>query len=281
MIREGVAQLTITILDGPLGTELLARGVETPLPWWSARALTTAPKTVAQIHREYGAAGAHIHTANSFRTKSRVFPADWVSLTKLAVALAREGASGSQKVAGSISPLEDCYEPALSPADPRPEHRAMAQCLAEAGVDLMLVETFPHIGEALIACEEAVATGLETWVSFTAGPDADLLTPAEVGDGARQAAALGAKAVLVKCVPALRTLEFLEPLATAGIAFGAFANAGSVDDAMGWKPDALAASRYADLAQEWVDAGATILGSCCGTGVEHVRELARRFAPSA
>src|SRR6185436_12595780 len=105
-----------------------------------------------------------------------------------AVAIARAAVPAGHRVAGSLAPLEDCYRPDLSPADPRPEHRELARALADAGVDLLLCETFPHAGEALVACEEAVATGLETWVSFTAGPDGSLLSPAEVEAAAREAA---------------------------------------------------------------------------------------------
>jgi S-methylmethionine-dependent homocysteine/selenocysteine methylase len=174
--------------------------------------------------------------------------------------------------------LEDCYRPDLSPPDPRPEHRELARCLADAGVDLLLCETFPHIGEGLIAVEEAVETGLPTWASFTAGPNGDLLTPDELTHAARGAVQRGATAVLVNCVPASSTLRWLEPLAALGVPFGAYANAGHQDEQLGWHADPKdSAQRYADLAQEWVALGATLIGSCCGTNAAHTAELARRF----
>src|SRR5262245_13933060 len=191
-----------TILDGPMGTELAARGVPTPAPRWSAEAIDRAPEVMAAIHREYAAAGATVHTANTFRTKRRQIPDRWDELARRAVAIARASVPARHRVAGSIAPLEDCYRPDLSPPDPRPEHRELARALAGAGVDLLLCETFPHVGEALIAVEEAVQTGLPTWVAFTAGPDATLLTPREIEAGAREAVARGASAVLVNCTPA-------------------------------------------------------------------------------
>src|SRR6185436_19015238 len=108
-----------------------------------------------------------------------------------AVAIARAAVPAGHRVAGSLAPLEDCYRPDRSPADPRPEHREMARALAAAGVDLILCETFPHVGEALVAVEEAVATGIPTWIALTAGPGADLLSPGEVARGAREAVARG------------------------------------------------------------------------------------------
>jgi S-methylmethionine-dependent homocysteine/selenocysteine methylase len=266
----------ITLLDGPVGTELAARGVPTPAPMWSAWAIDQAPGVLLSIHRDYAAAGATVHTANTFRTKRRQVGAEWERLARRAVALAREAVPAAHRVAGSLAPLEDCYRPDLSPADPRPEHRELARLLADAGVDVILCETFPHVGEALVAVEEAVATGVETWVSFTAGPDAALLSPEDVEEAAREAARRGAARVLVNCTPASRTLAYVERLAAVGVPFGAYANAGLPSDGLGWG-DAPDVERYADLAESWVHAGATLVGGCCGTGPAHIAALARRL----
>lgn len=270
----------VTILDGAMGTLLGERGVPTPPPLWSALALRSAPDVVRAIHAEYARAGAMVHTANTFRTKRRSAPGDWSDLARLAVRLARDAAAAGQGVAGSIAPLEDCYRPDLSPGQAsRAEHRELAEVLCDAGVDLLLCETFPHCGEALVAVEEAVRTGLPTWLALTAGPDATLLSPAEVGACAREAVLRGATAVLVNCVPARATLAFVDALSGAGVAFGAYANAGAPTEGLGWSvtPSADAAERYADLASQWVAAGATLVGSCCGTGPAHTAALARRL----
>lgn len=272
--------MRFTLLDGPLGTELLARGVPTPTPLWSAAALLSAPDVVRAIHSDYAAAGATVHTANTFRTRRRTTP-DWRQLTDLAVRLARAAVPAGQRVAGSMAPLEDCYRPDLSPVAPRAEHRELAQALAAAGCDLLLCETFPHVGEALVAVEEAVATGLPAWVSFTAGPDADLLSPAQIAAGAREAIARGAVAVLVNCVPASRTLPYVLALADVagplGVAFGAYANAGRPDEGMGWRNplDQPGAPRaYARHVETWLAAGATLVGGCCGTSPAAIRAIA-------
>ena len=78
--------------------------------------------------------------------------------------------------------------------------------------------------------------------------------------------------------PATITLPYVQALATLRARVGAYANAGRVDDAMGWQPDHVpGAERYAELAAEWVAAGASVVGSCCGTGPAHTAALARRF----
>jgi S-methylmethionine-dependent homocysteine/selenocysteine methylase len=254
------------ILDGAMGTELSARGVDTSGRDWSAGALVSAPDVVAAIHREYAAAGATLHTANTFRAKRRARPRDWEELAAHAVTLARNAVPVNHRVAGSIAPLEDCYRPDLSPKDARPEHRELARVLAGAGVDIILCETFPHAGEALVAVEEAVATGKETWVALTAGPRGDLMTPKAMAEAARACADRGARAVLVNCVAASRTLAYVDALAAIhGVACGAYANA-LADEYV--TPDI-----YAGLARAWIDAGATIVGGCCGTTSAHVRAL--------
>ncbi len=217
-----------------------------------------------------------VHTANTFRTKRRTIGQPWRELTQAAVQLARRSVPESHRVAGSISPLEDCYRPDLSPVDPGDEHREMAEELVAAGCDLLLCETFPHVGEAIVAVAAAVKTGTTTWVSFTAGPNADLLSETAISQAARQAVDAGATAVLVNCTPAIDTLRFVKAIAAAklGVPIGAYANAGSVDDKIGWQssPDP-GAEKYAQLAQQWVDAGATLIGGCCGTGPAHIAAL--------
>jgi S-methylmethionine-dependent homocysteine/selenocysteine methylase len=265
----------VTILNGPLGSELNVRGVATPEPFWSAQAIEDAPEIIAAIHRDYVAAGATVHTTNTFRTKRRSVGAQWEKMARKAVEIARLSVPQGQCIAGGIAPLEDCYRPDLSPSDPREEHREVCRLLADAGVDILLCETFPHVGEALVATEEAVATGLPTWVSFTAGPDADLLTPDEVERGAREAVARGASVVLFNCTRATKSLPYVERLSRVGVPFGVYANAGPPEDGLGWTDSPDGPERYAVLAAEWVRLGAKFVGACCGLGPAHIRALQR------
>lgn len=267
----------VTILNGPMGTELILRGVDCPAPLWSARAITAAPELIAEVHRAYADAGASVHTTNTFRTKRRSAGDDWEKLARKAVEIARLSVPPDHKIAGGIAPLEDCYRPDLSPADSRAEHREVCRALADAGVDVLLCETFPHIGEALVATEEAIATGLPTWVAFTAGPEGDLLTPDAVEQGAKEAVKRGASVVMFNCTRATKTLPFVERLASLGVPFGVYANAGWDEDWVEETNDAAGPERYARLAAEWVRLGATFVGACCGFGPAHVRELARQF----
>ncbi|MCS6799835.1 MAG: homocysteine S-methyltransferase family protein [Myxococcota bacterium] len=294
MLTSGAPDVTfgpsssIVLLDGPLGTELEARGVRTTLPLWSAHGLLQAPRLVRAIHREHARAGAHVLTACTFRTQPRVAGPRWRPLLRLAVRLAREAAEPGRLVAGSMAPLADCYRPDLSPprAQARVEHGVIARALCASGVDLLLCETFPHVGEALVAAEQALETGVPVWISFTPGPDGSLLSPRAMADGARSAVSLGVAAVLVNCAPFERAHAWVSALADAvgdRVPVGCYANAGRADPEIGFVSSDRAGdvAAYAREAERWVRAGARIVGSCCGTRPAHVAALARRFAARA
>ncbi|MBK6578182.1 MAG: homocysteine S-methyltransferase family protein [Sandaracinaceae bacterium] len=85
----------------------------------------------------------------------------------------------------------------------------------------LLCETFPVALEAWVAVEACVATGVPTWVGFTAGPNGSLMTPEIMRDAARGALERGAMCVLVNCTPAVATLPYVQALATLGRAWGA------------------------------------------------------------
>jgi homocysteine S-methyltransferase len=83
--------------------------------------------------------------------------------------------------------------------------------------------------------------------------------------------------VLINCVAASRTLPFVRELAGLGVPFGAYANAGDESEGLGWNADPQhAALGYEKLARSWIDAGATLVGGCCGTGPAHIARLAAR-----
>ena len=267
----------ISLLDGPLGTELHARGVLSDLHCWSAAAIETSPETISQIHRDYVAAGATIHTANTFRTNRRASGIQWLGRTRRAVDLAIAAVPCGHRVAGSIAPVEDCYRPDLSPgAGAAQEHREMARVLANSGCGLLLCETFANPIEAITAVREAVRTEVETWLAMTAGPVAELMTAETMAETARRAVEEGATAVLVNCTPASDTLRFVDAIVAQdlGVPVGAYGNAGCVDERIGWRsPSEPGLQAYAQFARQWIDAGASIIGGCCGTGPAHIAKI--------
>jgi homocysteine S-methyltransferase len=297
------------ILDGAMGTELQRRGLNTGLPLWSARALTDSPEVVLQIHRDYLEAGADIITTNTFRTTARTFRRTGIidrseELTRRAVSLAHASRAfypdRTILVAGSLSPLEDCYRPDLVPPDSalQNEHEAQARRLADSGVDFILLETFGTVREAKVACAAAQATGKEVLLSLLCTPNDTLYSGESIEDAVSATLPLRPAGYSVNCVPA-RSIAF--PLAElkrvlkkhgystdgptpaqqgqhGGFCLAAYGNAGRPGEERSDELiEDIGAVEYARLTQEWVQLGAHIVGGCCGTTPEHIAEVSRVF----
>ena len=274
----------VHLLDGALGTELGRRGIETRGGLFSAAALLDERGRAAlrEVHRAYVEAGAEVITAATFRTNRRSLAAAGLEsrfpeLLRLAVREAREAAGRRARVAGSMAPVDDCYRPDLRPplGQASREHLEHARALAEAGCDLLLVETVAAADEGLAAVAAAAATGLPVWVAAMASPKATLLDGNDLGAFFLRAVAAGASAALINCTPPDGIDLALGAAAGAGVPFGAYAHLGEVDPAVPWgrAPD-LTPEEYAGRAMNWIERGATIVGGCCGTTPEHVRALA-------
>ncbi|MCH7598585.1 MAG: homocysteine S-methyltransferase family protein [Myxococcales bacterium] len=273
------------LLDGATGTELERRGHASVLPLWSSHALLDAPEAIAEIHADYVDSGAEIITANTFRTQSRVlekhsgFRGRARELTRLAVSLAREATNrrpGKVWVAGSAPPLEDCYRPDWVP-DAKSleiEHREHADHLADAGVDLILVETMNCIGESLAAAHAAALTQLPFWISFICGSDGRLLSGEPLDEALEAVRTTGPEVVLVNCLPPSAVAPCLAPLAASGLAFGVYANLGApYPNSPDQRREDCEPAAFAEQAGRWIAAGARVVGGCCGTTPEHIRAL--------
>jgi len=276
------------ILDGATGTELNRRGVDTGLPLWSANALMNDrdAKILQQIHEDYLRAGADIITTNTFRTHRRALApsanADRaLELTRRAVDTARAAIANVKSdlpkfVAGSVSTLEDCYRPDLVPPDAelRAEHSERIHHLVECDVDLILIETINTIREAVIMARLAIDTGVPVVVSFVCDREGRILSGETLTQAANQLLPLGISAIGVNCGP---TPNFAKPLAELEIACGkdfpliAYGNIGYVDEKVGWvNTDSENPKAYCEHAVHW---HVKIVGGCCGTTPEHIRQL--------
>jgi len=282
-LRERLADPRPLLLDGPTGTELARRGVSTDTPLWSADALVTAPGVVEQIHRDYVAAGAELVTANTFRTHARNLRSlggegTARRLTRIAVQLAIAAIEGNGWIAGSMAPLEDCYRPDLTPsqAELEREHRAMAEILADAGVDLILAETHPTIREAAGAARSAREVGLPVMVSWVCDRESRLLSGEWLSDAVAAVLPFEPLAVLVNCLPAETAREAVCQLVQAAgpIPVGVYANTGWADADGRWtQGGSEEPAVYAERASGWVDGGARLIGGCCGTTTAHIAAL--------
>jgi homocysteine S-methyltransferase len=294
--RERLRTGSPMLLDSAMGTELQRRDADTTLPLWSARALLQDPELVWTIHGDEAGSGAEILTANTFRTHARTLAKAGMGsraaeLSALAIRLAHQAATVRDAslrgreifVAGSLSPLEDCYRPDLAPdtTSMEREHAAQAGFLADAGVDVILAETHNTIREARAAAAAAKATGLPFVVSLVTDGKGRLLSGEPIAEAAPALLELSPDALGINCVPAASlSVDFAVLAASApGVPLAAYGNLGLPAEGSGWAfADSLEPDAYADEARGWIARGARIVGGCCGTTSAHTRALAGLIA---
>lgn len=290
------------ILDGGMSRELVRLGAELRQPEWSALALIETPEIVRRAHEAFVAAGAEVITTNSyalvpFHIGEARFRDEGLALARRAGTLAREAADaapgGGVRVAGGLPPVFGSYEPArFDPERVQDYLGVLVEGLAPS-VDLWLGETLSLIAEAEAVRRAAAATGKPSWISFTLEDDVAESGEARLrsGETAAEAAAwaleAGAEALLFNCsqpevmAPALR--QAAQAFARAGrrLPLGVYANAfdparrpRAANEGLSELRDELTPERYLGFAREWAEAGAVIVGGCCGIGSAHVRALA-------
>lgn len=274
------------LLDAALGTELSRRGAPAAAPLWSARAVLERPDLVRAVHRENVAAGADVLTAGTFRTQPALLGGAARAASRRAVALARDAAAARPGVlvAGSVAPVADCWRPDLVPGDGDLDrlHGRHAEALADAGVDLLLLETFGTAREWRAAARAAGETGLPVVACATTRADGALLSGEPLAHAARALLGLPRAPVAlgVNCVPSRRLGAGLALLAAAAprLPLAAYGNTGlPVDEASGTFEEPISPEEYAEGALAWVALGARLVGGCCGTGAAHVAALAGRL----
>ena len=280
------------LLDGATGTELLCRGVSTELPLWSAHALVDPHglEVTQAIHADYARAGAEILVTNTFRTNYRTLERAgqsvlWRELNRRAVEAARSGAQaagqGTVLVAGGLAPLEDCYRPDLAPDEETcyREHRRQVELLARLGVDLICAETFGSLREARGVLRAVRDTDVDLLLGLCPKPPGDLLSGEPLAAVVPELIDLGADSlagillncatpeVMQSCYPALIELAGTTP-------HGLYPHVGEPDDTVGWRLPAEAQPRqFAESLLPWLDAGASLVGGCCGTRPAHIEAL--------
>ena len=287
-----------TLLDGGMGRELKRSGAPFRQPEWSALALIEAPDKVRQVHESFVAAGAEVITTNSyalvpFHIGAERFAAEAEELASRAGSLARLAAQSATnvRVAGSLPPLFGSYRPDLF--DPEAASALLAPLVTGLAphVDLWLAETLSACAEAEVVIAGLKGQDRPLWLSFTLedeAPDAAMNPRLRSGEPVAKAAQLalagGAQALLFNCSQPEVMESALHAAAQAGagtLTLGIYANAfppqpkdAKANDTLhDLRPD-LDPAGYLDWVRRWLDAGAGIVGGCCGIGPEHIAAIA-------
>jgi S-methylmethionine-dependent homocysteine/selenocysteine methylase len=295
-LRTRLHRGTPLLLDGGMGQELAARGLDTGGGLWSARALLDDPASVLAVHRDFVRAGADVITTNSYAaTRRRLddsgIPDGFARCNRAAGDLARRAAEEAGRdvlVAGSLPPIHGSYRPdRVRPVEElEPLYREQAEILGEC-VDLFLCETMSTAGEGLAAARGAAVTGRPVWVSWTVADDGSgrLRSGESVAEAVAALADVGVEALLLNCSMPESMSPALAELARHGSPpCGVYANGFSAIDADFEVADGanvpdrrqeLTPDRYAAHAGQWLQAGASIIGGCCEVGPAHIAALRR------
>ena len=293
------------ILDGANGTELERLGARMDQGVWCARALADCPDLVHRVHRRYIDAGADVITTNSFSATREAMQRyglaahfeDW-NRRSARIALEerdRSPRAASVAVAGSVSSygLFDKLE-----LETMSDHfRAQGEILVEEGVDLLILESLGSTARTIRAMVHAARDlGVPVWVSVSCVRDRDsgavllgieesteashvVETYGPLAEAVREIMFVGGSALLMMHSVRDVTEDAVKIMRTSWSGpVGAYPNAGYWTRPNWSFVDQVSPDAYLADARRWVEAGASIVGGCCGVGVEHIRALAEGLA---
>lgn len=287
-ITDLIAAKGWCVADGATGSNFFGRGLEAghPPDLWCVE----KPEEVLWLHRAFLEAGADIILTNSFganapRLKLHKAEHRVAELNAAAAQLAREAArqhfedTGRQAVvAGSMGPTGELFEPmgTLTRADTAAYFAEQANALAEGGAEVIWIETMSSLEEVAAAAEAARATGLPVCATLTFDTARRSMMGVTPADYAQFATEIGLDMAGANCgVGPAELMDSTQGLIDAGIEIPVVAkgNCGIpqyVDGAIHFHGSPELMAQYALYAR---DAGATIIGGCCGTTPEHTAAM--------
>jgi methionine synthase / methylenetetrahydrofolate reductase (NADH) len=288
--RRTIAE-EVLLADGAMGTLLTSRGAS---PEQARSPLNVSdPDAVREVHDDYLDAGARILTTNTWdANRVKLTTHEWAdSLEKInreGVRLAREAAAGEVAfVAGSIGPLGALVKPygSLSLTQVREIFEEQARVLLESGVDLFLLETFGSLLEAAEAVRavRGLSSDVPILAEMTFLADGRTAFGEAVSHALATLAMAGADAVGMNCtLGPQETHDIFSRLPSSLAApLSVMPNAGYPSVVHGRNVYLSSPDYLREYAAAFVEAGAAIVGGCCGTTPEHIRAMAREVSGKA
>lgn len=282
---EALASGKILITDGATGTQLVARGGVT-----GALSVFECPEIVKAVHADYKASGANIVLTNTL-TANRIALehaglADRIEEINIAGAkLCREAVGDDCYVCGDMGSTGKFMEPLGDYTEEQFYDNAaeQAEMLTEAGVDLLIIETMTDVRETAIAVRAAKdASGLPVIASISFDPVGDSFRTM-MGDTPEKAilalTEAGADVIGSNCGtldPFEMSRLIAEMRAHGNAKLIAMPNAGKPELSAGQVTFRLSPEEFAEGVVKCIEAGATVVGGCCGTTPAHIAALAAR-----
>jgi homocysteine S-methyltransferase len=271
----------VLVADGAMGTMLYSRGIFINRCFDELN--VSSPEMVRQVHQEYVKAGAEILETNTFganRTRLEAFGMGekLCAINHAGVRLAREAARDNAFVAGAVGPLGVRIEP-LGPTsfeEARGIFREQVEALLEAGIDLLILETFGNLDElhqAVLAARDAGGAEIPIIAQVTIDDFGHLPGGMEPEGFTREMDSWPVDAIGLNCsVGPKATLEALEQMVRfSRKPLSAMPNAGLPVRVEGRNIYLCSPEYMAQYARRMLLAGVRIIGGCCGTTPEHIK----------
>jgi len=278
----------VIVFDGAMGTQLYNKGVFINQCYDELN--LRAPDLVRDVHKAYRKAGAEVLETNTFGA-SRIKLAQYglqtqvAEINRAAAKIAREVAEDDLLVAGAVGPLGIRLEPfgPTSVDEARAAFREQLQALKDGGCDLFILETFADVHEieqAILAAHEVDST-IPVIAQMTIGSDCHTPYGVTVEDLAQSLDAFGADVIGLNCSVGpqiiLDAIEKMSPVSRRKLS--AQPNAGMPRDVSGRSMYMASPEYMATYAHHLVQAGAKIVGGCCGTTPEHIAAMVEGVRP--
>jgi methionine synthase I (cobalamin-dependent)/5,10-methylenetetrahydrofolate reductase len=273
----------ILVTDGAMGTALYAKGIFINRCYDELN--LSLPAMIREVHQDYVKAGAEIVETNTFGANRKRLAAfghaeKLRAINQAGVQLARDAAGDRAFVAGAIGPLGCLLEP-LGPtsfAEARAIFREQIEVLVECGVDLLIFETFTEINEireAILAAREVAGCDLAIIAHLSIEDDGCLRDGTSTETFTRFLDGLPVDAIGLNCSSGPRImLETIEKMvAWTTKPLSTIPNAGLPTAVEGRNLYLCSPEYMAQYARRLLQAGARIVGGCCGTTPEHIREI--------
>ena len=293
-MRERIRQ-GIFLLDGAMGTQLIARGVEAGR--CNDYLNIDSPDTIFEIHQSYLQAGSdavltNTFGANKFALARHGFSDKVKEINTAAAKIARRAAGEQKYVLGDIGPSGGFLEPLgdLKPEELKDAFAEQAKALLAGGVDGFIIETETALDEITIAIEAAksVCGELSVFASMAFDKVADgfrTMMGVDVESAVAKMVSLGVDAVGFNCGTLLLD-EYVElagkfvstvKASSANVLIYAEPNAGKPQLVDGRAVYKVTPEDFATAIEKIRSAGVNIIGGCCGTGPEHIGAVVNRL----
>src|SRR5882724_684526 len=273
----------VMVADGAMGTMLYDKGIFINRCFDELN--LSSPDIIRQIHLDYVKAGAEILETNTFGANRMRLAAFGLgeklrAINQAGVKIARDAGRDAAYVAGAVGPLGANIEP-LGPtsfAEARSIFREQVDCLVEAGVDLLILETFYHLDElreAVFAAREAAGPDMVIVAQVTIDDFGNLRSGADTATFTRRLDEWPVDVIGANCSAGPKVmLETIEKMMRySQKPMSAMPNAGHPQRVEGRHIYLCSPEYMSQYARRFLWAGVKIVGGCCGTTPEHIKEI--------